>query len=399
VRLRGGASGVVLSILALSTRVSAEPLPGVDVRTWMPSSDPHASLVVEPVASPGPFVWSTAAWLHYDNDSVVLRSAATGAVVSRPLENDVGLDITANLGLGSRSSIGVRLPMFLDASGSGGLPATDLTAGHVPRAGFGDVALLGKGTLVSNDGGGFGLAALGSVRFPTGVLTSFESDSAPVITARLLAALSLRMASATASLGYTLRTRHEEWPASGAGGVVFGDEIPWTIGLSVFPGKAGPLAALDRGARQTWEVALHGSLPAGPVGPFGLGDPGSAALSPALLALSDRIGLGHFRDGFVLAGVDVGLDRAIGVPSARVTLAVGWALSGHDRDNDGIEDDRDQCPDIAEDRDGFEDADGCPEVDNDDDGIIDTEDACPNVAGPPSPDPRKNGCPVSTDGS
>jgi outer membrane protein OmpA-like peptidoglycan-associated protein len=48
-----------------------------------------------------------------------------------------------------------------------------------------------------------------------------------------------------------------------------------------------------------------------------------------------------------------------------------------DNDKDGIPDLRDQCPDEAEDFDGFEDTDGCPEVDNDKDGIIDKRDACP----------------------
>lgn len=49
-----------------------------------------------------------------------------------------------------------------------------------------------------------------------------------------------------------------------------------------------------------------------------------------------------------------------------------------DRDGDGIPDERDLCPEAAEDRDAFEDHDGCPELDNDRDGIPDREDKCPN---------------------
>jgi hypothetical protein len=49
-----------------------------------------------------------------------------------------------------------------------------------------------------------------------------------------------------------------------------------------------------------------------------------------------------------------------------------------DSDNDGIPDDVDQCPDIPEDRDGFQDEDGCPDFDNDNDGIYDAQDKCPN---------------------
>ena len=48
-----------------------------------------------------------------------------------------------------------------------------------------------------------------------------------------------------------------------------------------------------------------------------------------------------------------------------------------DRDGDGILDDADQCPLEPEDKDGFEDEDGCPETDNDGDGILDADDKCP----------------------
>ncbi len=61
-----------------------------------------------------------------------------------------------------------------------------------------------------------------------------------------------------------------------------------------------------------------------------------------------------------------------------------------DRDGDGIIDTLDQCPDQPEDFDGFQDEDGCPDVDNDNDGILDTADKCPNEAGPL----QNLGCPI-----
>jgi OOP family OmpA-OmpF porin len=48
-----------------------------------------------------------------------------------------------------------------------------------------------------------------------------------------------------------------------------------------------------------------------------------------------------------------------------------------DRDGDGIKDNVDKCPDEPEDKDGFEDEDGCPDPDNDGDGIKDVVDKCP----------------------
>ena len=60
-----------------------------------------------------------------------------------------------------------------------------------------------------------------------------------------------------------------------------------------------------------------------------------------------------------------------------------------DNDNDGIPDKLDKCPLEPEDKDGFEDEDGCPDPDNDKDGLVDAEDKCPNEAGPK----ENGGCP------
>ncbi len=49
-----------------------------------------------------------------------------------------------------------------------------------------------------------------------------------------------------------------------------------------------------------------------------------------------------------------------------------------DRDDDTLIDTLDACPDEAEDVDGFEDDDGCPELDNDRDRILDVDDLCPD---------------------
>lgn len=64
-----------------------------------------------------------------------------------------------------------------------------------------------------------------------------------------------------------------------------------------------------------------------------------------------------------------------------------------DSDGDGYYDDVDECPNEAEDFDGFEDEDGCPELDNDNDGVPDAEDQCPNIPGTA----ENNGCPASFD--
>ena len=64
-----------------------------------------------------------------------------------------------------------------------------------------------------------------------------------------------------------------------------------------------------------------------------------------------------------------------------------------DADGDGISDSADQCPNDPEDRDGFEDGDGCPEPDNDRDGIPDTRDKCPREPETPNGFADEDGCP------
>jgi outer membrane protein OmpA-like peptidoglycan-associated protein len=70
------------------------------------------------------------------------------------------------------------------------------------------------------------------------------------------------------------------------------------------------------------------------------------------------------------------------------SFGVNGILIKPDSDDDGFYDDDDNCPQAAEDRDGFQDSDGCPDLDNDNDGYSDAKDRCPDSAGP------DGGCPV-----
>ncbi|MBK9037374.1 MAG: OmpA family protein [Myxococcales bacterium] len=64
-----------------------------------------------------------------------------------------------------------------------------------------------------------------------------------------------------------------------------------------------------------------------------------------------------------------------------------------DFDGDGILDTDDDCPRVPEDKDGFEDQDGCPEDDNDSDGIADKIDDCPNEPEDRDGTEDTDGCP------
>ncbi|HTL35235.1 MAG TPA: OmpA family protein, partial [Kofleriaceae bacterium] len=70
-----------------------------------------------------------------------------------------------------------------------------------------------------------------------------------------------------------------------------------------------------------------------------------------------------------------------------------------DNDNDGIPDDKDKCALDAEDRDRFQDDDGCPEKDNDNDGVIDEQDKCPLAAEDKDGFQDMDGCPEADNDS
>lgn len=64
-----------------------------------------------------------------------------------------------------------------------------------------------------------------------------------------------------------------------------------------------------------------------------------------------------------------------------------------DQDEDGIRDSLDKCPTEPEDKDHFEDSDGCPDLDNDKDGVLDSVDRCPNEAEDRDGFQDEDGCP------
>lgn len=77
-----------------------------------------------------------------------------------------------------------------------------------------------------------------------------------------------------------------------------------------------------------------------------------------------------------------------------VTMGLSLSLFGEkDSDADGILDADDGCPSNAEDFDGFEDNDGCPDVDNDKDKITDAKDKCPNEPEDKDGFQDQDGCP------
>ena len=101
----------------------------------------------------------------------------------------------------------------------------------------------------------------------------------------------------------------------------------------------------------------------------------------------------------VIGGPGIGMLPGYGVPTFRGFIGVRYRPTSHDKDGDGISDDEDKCPDLAEDRDGYQDTDGCPEEnpDSDHDGVPDRDDDCPNAKETIDGVDDDDGCPDTGD--
>jgi len=400
----------VTSTAVLVAGTANAQVPSLDLRNFHPPTDPEGSLYLEPSTTPGPGAWNVGAWLSYSNRSVTLETPA-GDTVAHPVDHQLSLDYLAGLGIGDRLAVGLSMPTVLYQEGDNA-QALAPGSGPLPHTALGDMGFSAKATLVPTSGlGGFGLAALGRVTAPTGNRASYVSDGAVSGELRLLGELKLILLDLRASAGAHVRSAQRTFV-----GKEFGHELPWAVGLTLRPQALG----LDDKGRWLWTVETRGQVAITP-------SFGSGAQSPALVGVSARYTVG---DVSGIAGVELPMDSAVGSPRVRGVLGIGWAPHFYDEDKDGIADDNDECPELAEDKDGYQDGDGCPEYDNDDDGVPDdtdqcpaakededgyqdddgcpdldndrdgvpdTEDACPDKAGPDTPGKRR-GCPeVDTD--
>ncbi len=98
-------------------------------------------------------------------------------------------------------------------------------------------------------------------------------------------------------------------------------------------------------------------------------------------------------------GIPDNVDKCPNDPEDKDGFQDADGCPDYDNDNDGIPDAKDQCPNEPEDKDGFKDDDGCPDTDNDNDGIPDAQDKCPNDPEDKDGYQDADGCPdIDNDG-
>jgi OOP family OmpA-OmpF porin len=237
---------------------------------------------------------------------------------------------------------------------------------------------------------GFSLAPALDVWLPTGSVGQLTGDDQVRALPKLLLGGRSGAGIWSSDLGYQFRRSYDSGSQQIGNGLVFGagaglllfDDLV-QVGVELYGSTlTAPVRGSLFGARNTALEALLGArvhaanFVFGAAGGPGLGEaPGSAPRLIFTVAFAPQLEYG----------------TPIEIPS-----------TPGDRDQDGILDGVDACPDAKGPARQDAVVNGCPDLtpllqDQDDDGVADTDDACPTERGEASSDKTKNGCPVQSD--
>ncbi|MFO0749614.1 MAG: transporter [Myxococcota bacterium] len=310
---------------------------------------------------------SAGVFFQIDKDPFQLvRQDDTDVVVSHLVKSQATLSLWGAVGLFDLVDIGIVMPLVVSQSGAG-LALFNLPNGQVDGFVLGDMRLIPKiRPFNPEDAGGFGLAFTIPLYLPTGDSESFNSYGK----LRALPTLVVDWRDVDSGFAIAANVGYMLQPEAHAHNLVMDDGLHLGLGLEIPLGRP--------------EVKLVTSL-------FGV-LPSSENRDPADLTktLSDLRttpieidGALQIRLGPVVLelGAGAGLTQGVGAPDVRGFASVGDTPVTRDRDKDGILDRNDDCPDDPEDKDNFQDQDGCPEPDNDKDGILDVVDGQKDLLG------------------
>jgi outer membrane protein OmpA-like peptidoglycan-associated protein len=283
----------------------------------------------------------------------------------------VGAELRVAYGLTDRLELGALVPVTAYQAGDApaNVDAPAVAGLEAVRAGL-------KARLVGNGSTGPGLGAAILAVIPTGAAGGLVHEHGFGAEAKVFG--DFRRGALTLAAGAGVRLR----AATHLYDIALGNEL-----------SAHLAADLRLDVRTSVFGELSGATPLG--SPFS-----SAKQSPLELLLGGRRRFGTLQ---LFGALGPGLEDGYGTPVFRLVAGGSWSNAPLDADHDGVPDDVDRCPIVAEDRDGFEDDDGCPDLDNDKDGIPDESDRCPNEPedkdgfedgdGCPDPDNDKDGIP------
>ncbi|MBI2391369.1 MAG: transporter [Deltaproteobacteria bacterium] len=354
--------------VALPSLARADGALDADLRSFRASTDRHGTLATEGLRTPGHLKLELQHWFVFETASLrVDEPVGSELRRTRALGPRLLGEPTIALGLGRRAAIGAALPYVFYQDGA----ASILSDGRAPAStAIGDLAFTAKAVAIEADPDAAkpGLSFVSRVQLPTGDRASFTSDRGAIVDLRAMAGVDLmHLFQITALAGYRMRFVHHD-----VTNVTIGDTIPWGLTVSLKPRALG----VDSAGRWKVNVEAHGEIGAVPNAFLA-----SSRVSPAFLGVSTRYEID--KSFSLFAGVEQGLDSAIGAPALRGVFAITYAPTVIDDDHDGVADEVDECPGLPEDGHGKKPRDGCPDYEGEE-----TSELSP--AGPveePTPEP------------
>ena len=291
--------------------------------------------------------------------------------------------------------LGLSLPFAIMAGDRG--PDSDANTPGDPNddqnfrfsgQGIGDLGVHAKWRIKSNSRGGFGLALVGSLQFPTATRDNSWIGNAGIVP-QLQLAVDREVGRLTLVGNVAVRFRpnkgvFRDVPSMSAPNMLPSTGRELSLGHSVPAGFGAKYALVPQRLDVVGEV--FGDIPLSGTG---------------YLPVEAVAGLRAYlaKNSFLTIGGGTGLAQTkAGSPSARAFIGIVFEPNVGDRDRDGIKDDVDNCPLDPEDHDEFEDSDGCPDADNDRDGILDSEDQCKNDPEDKDGHDDDDGCPEEEPG-
>ncbi|MEO7329144.1 MAG: OmpA family protein, partial [Minicystis sp.] len=335
------------------------------VQRFEPAPGTNNFLSVEGVRMDGRWGFSAGVLFDYARNPFSVQSCATKTDCASPnATNATDTHVVSDMFTWSLMAavspakflqVGVRLPLVY-VSGEGINPETGRGAKDgLKTFALGDTMLEGKVRVLGGAQDPYLLGLAADLSFPTGHATggegSYVGNSSP-ITGGIRAIFDAHIKAF--SLGANLRGVFRE---SGTLGTTTIGPVDFRYGLGAGYRVSPIFKVLAEGFGSTQFQFKRGTN--------GLEALAAVEVRPLNLPLSFR------------ANGGAGILSGVGVPVARALVGITYIHEIGDQDGDGIADDKDACPTIAEDKDGFEDEDGCPDLDNDADGIPDRTDKCP----------------------
>ncbi|MFT7519391.1 MAG: OOP family OmpA-OmpF porin [Kiritimatiellia bacterium] len=220
-------------------------------------------------------------------------------------------------------------------------------------AALGDVLVRGNFRLYQADDASFGVSLVPTAGLPTGSQKAMVARGAHLDLKGAIGGEIGDNFGYAANLGFVLQPGYTYY------NVAIGSSVDAGAGVWVRPDEHMRLGA-------DYKIAIGTSTADG---------------APNAIATANVFAQMRTDEGLALTvGAGRGMLKGIGAPDWRAVVGLTYARFKRDQDDDGIVDKEDSCPLDAEDFDGFEDVDGCPEIDNDGDTLIDIDDECPDQA-------------------